>query len=183
MHISKTHHLRSSELYLRIPNEDDLPHVFSASQYEGFTDGMPWSPPKEISETIEPLQKSIKAWQDGRGYSFSILDQNENLFYGRISIRKTKETNRWNIGFWTHPEHQKRGIMTKAVRLILKFGFETLQAKVIEAEYATWNIASEKVLHKNGFEFVKFIEEGFKKNGVWVEEHRVEIYKDQFLQL
>jgi len=178
--ILKSHCIRSSELYLRIPNEDDLPHIFSASHYPGFTDGMPWSPPKHISETMEAFRKGIKAWEEGKGYSFTILDQGERIFYGRISIRKTKEPDRWNIGFWTHPKHQRKGIMTKAVRLILKFGFETLKADVIEAEYATWNKASENVLHKNGFEFVKFIEQGFKKNGEWVEENRVEIYKKKF---
>ena len=37
---------------LRIISKDDIPSAFSASQVEGFTDGMTWSPPESPDEMI-----------------------------------------------------------------------------------------------------------------------------------
>jgi len=169
-------------LRLRIPSKADFPHIFSATRYEGFNDGMLWEPPETEVELIKPLEAGITRWEEGSAYGFTIEEKETNEFLGRISIRKTKEADRWNIGFWTHPKHQGRGIMTAAVSAILKFGFTQFNVKTIEAYYATWNKGSEKVLHRNGLHFVKFIEQGFFKNGKWTAENMVEINREDWLK-
>jgi len=69
--------------------------------------------------------------------------------------------------------------MTEVVKEILHFRFTTLKAIRIEAEYAIWNKASEKILHNNGFQFIRVVEKGLLKNGEWVAENAVAIeYKD-----
>ena len=181
MKIYKDFTLESVNLILRIPSEKDFPHIFSASRHEGFNDGMLWEPPEDYSDLIKPLENNIQAWEEGKGYGFSIDSKVEQRFVGRVSIRETSDTSLWNIGFWTHPDVQNRGIMTEAVSLIIKFGFEQLKAAMIEAEYATWNKASEKVLLNNGFEFVEHIEKGFLKNGKWNAENRMLINRYTWL--
>lgn len=163
--------LETERLKLRIPQAEDIPHVFSASQYDGFTDGMLWEPPESEEQLIESLQNSLQAWNDGSGYAFTIEQKESGAFLGRISIRKTKEEGCWNIGFWTHPAHQGQGIMTEALQAIIDFGFTQLSAAKLEACYALWNKASEQVLRKNGMEFIRYIEKGFLKNGKWEEEN------------
>lgn len=144
---------------------------------------MLWDPPNNKEEMIEPFHNGIEAWEEDRAYSFSIEDIKDQELLGRISIRKTKEKNRWNIGFWTHPKHQKKGVMTKALQVVLEFGFTRLDAEIIEACYALWNKGSEKVLKRNGMTFEKYIEKGFEKNGKWVEENLLAINKDEWLNL
>ena len=173
--IDKTKTITSENLRLRIPSAADFPHIFSATKQKGFNDGMLWDPPTSMEELIEPLQKGIKAWEEGRGYGFTIEDINTAEFLGRISIRETENENVWNVGFWTHPRHQGKGIMTEALSLILHFGFKDLQATSIDACYAIWNKASEKVLTNNGMSFIKYIEKAFKKHGKWVDENMVAI--------
>jgi len=73
--------------------------------------------------------------------------------------------------------------MTEAIRGIIEFGFMNLNAKRIEAEYATWNIASQKVLENNGMQFVSFIEKGFKKNDKWNSENKMAIDKLEWLNV
>ena len=174
--------LSTKNLRLRIPSRTDFPSIFSATRYEGFNDGMLWEPPESEADLVKPLESGILGWENGSGYGFTIEQKKTSKFLGRISIRKTKELDRWNIGFWTHPKHQGKGIMTEAVSAILAFGFNQLDAKIIEADYATWNIASEKVLQKNGFQFVEFLEQGFFKNGKWVAENKVAIKLEDWLQ-
>lgn len=177
MNIPDNFSLESQRLRLRGPQEADIPHIFSASRYEGFTDGMGWEPPEDQSEMLAPFHRAVDAWKAGRGYAFSIDKKDDQQFVGRISIRKTDEAQVWNIGFWTHPEHQGQGYMTEAVRQILDFGFSSLEAIRITAEHALWNKASERVLQKNGFLFVSYIEQGLFKRGKWEPEHRLAIEK------
>lgn len=181
--IPKTYQIKTDRLSLRIPTIEDIPYVFSATRYKGFNDGMPWEPPKNEDELREPLKNNIKAWESGKGYSFTITEKNNNILVGRISIRQTKEKNIWNVGFWTHPASQKKGIMTEALKAILAFGFDKLSATRIEACHALWNKASKTVLEKNGMRFIRYIPKGFKKDGEWVDENLLAIDKIEWKNL
>lgn len=177
MPLATTFTLETERLRLRIPSKADIPHIFAASRVKGFNDGMGWEPPETIEEMNAPLERSLESWKNGNGFSFTIGEKSTGDFLGRISIRKTKEKAIWNIGFFTHPTHQGKGIMSEAVAAILSFGFTKLKASRIEADYALWNKASEKVLQKNGLQFVEFIEKGLFKKGKWVAENKVAIDK------
>lgn len=181
-HIDAGLKLQSTHFYLCQPKESDVPHIFSASRFPGFNDGMLWEPPEQEEQIKASLIRSLTAWADGRGFSFSIYEKLKDTFLGRISIRATPDPTIWNVGFWTHPTQQSKGVMTEALHSILQFGFETLKAQSIEAEYATWNKASERVLSNNGFQFVEHIPQGFQKHGVWVPENKVVITKADWLK-
>lgn len=181
MKFSTTLTLETARLQLRLPSEADIPHVFSATRYPGFNDGMLWDPPEHTDEIAASLVRNRERWEKGEAFSFSIDDKLTSRFVGRISIRPADQSGRWNIGFWTHPESQGRGFMTEAVGAILDFGFRQLEATAIEACYALWNKASERVLHKNGFQFERYIEQGFQKRGEWVAENLVVITVDEWL--
>jgi ribosomal-protein-alanine N-acetyltransferase len=169
--ISKSTILTTDRLLLQFPSLDEVPRVMSATKYEGFNDGMLWEPPETEGPIIKSLHKNRKAWDDGIAYNFSLIEKESKNFIGRISIRQEEEKDVWNVGFWTHPLEQGKGYMSEAVAAVLRFGFEQLNAQRIEACYATWNTASEKVLIKNGMQFIRHIKEGFIKKGKWVEEN------------
>jgi ribosomal-protein-alanine N-acetyltransferase len=169
--------LETERLVLRLPKREDIPHIFSATRYEGFNDGMLWEAPETEEELLAPFERTIPAWYAGN-YSFAFESKTDGTFLGRISIRQTKEKDVWNIGYWTHPLHQGQGYMQEAVRAILQLGFERLQAIRIEACYAPWNKASEKVLVHNGFQFQRYIEKGYQKKGKWVPENEVGISRE-----
>jgi ribosomal-protein-alanine N-acetyltransferase len=52
--------------------------------------------------------------------------------------------------------------MTEALRRVLAFGFEELAASEIDAQCATWNTASRKVMEKSGMMWREQLEQGFK---------------------
>ena len=171
----------TERLVLRIPNESDIPHIFSAAKVPGFTDGMLWNPPKSSDELLETLEQNLKSWRAGTAYNFTIEDKSSGEFLGRISIRENK--NLHSIGFWTHPKHQRKGIMKEALAEILRFGFEDLGLERIEACHALWNIASKKVLQACGMKFVKYLQHSYKKNGKWVEENLMAITLKDWTEL
>jgi ribosomal-protein-alanine N-acetyltransferase len=180
INIDKSFEIETSRFVLRIPNKEDIPFVFSATRYPGFNDGMLWEAPENESELLEPLKRTIRKWEEAIEYTFTIVRKKQNELIGRISIRKTKEENVWETGFWTHPDSQNEGVMTEALAGILQFGFEQLKANKIQACHALWNKASEKVLKRNGMEFEKYLPHGFKKKGEWVAENLLSVGKEKW---
>ncbi len=181
--LSPSYQIQTRRFLLRIPNESDIPFIFSATRYEGFNDGMLWEPPESEAELIEPLKGTLKAWELGEGYSFTIVQKAVEEQVGRISIRRTDQEKLWDVGFWTHPAHQGEGVMSEALAAVLALGFEVLGAHKIQACHAIWNKASEKVLKRNGLTFERFIEQGFQKRGEWVAENLLSIEKQYWLGL
>jgi len=167
--------IKTKRLTLRSRIFDDNAFVFEASRYDGFNDSMPWNQPETIQEMYDRYHLTLTNWIIGIAYSLVIIDNEIDQRVGMISIRKTDRANVWDIGYWTHPEFQNKGLMSEAVKAILEFGFNKLNAISIEAKYAIGNKSSEKVLLKSGMEIIEFIEKGFEKNGEWVKENRVEI--------
>jgi ribosomal-protein-alanine N-acetyltransferase len=49
------------------------------------------------------------------------------------------------------PHYNGQGIVTEAIKLVLEYGFEILNMHSIEAIIDPNNLASERVLQKNGF--------------------------------
>jgi [ribosomal protein S5]-alanine N-acetyltransferase len=168
---------------LRCPTVEDSPHVFSATRYAGFNDGMQWEPPASIDELSEPLAENLRGWEAGEIFAFTIADLSSNNLLGRIGIRNTNRADVWNLGFWMHPEHQGKGYMTASVIAIIEFGFERLGATRIEASYALWNKRSQRVLQKSGLRFIRYIPHAFQKKGYWVEANKMEITKREWLAL
>lgn len=171
--------LSSDNLRLRRISLDDIPFVFSATRFEGFCDGMRWSPPASEEELISPYEANVRAWETGSGYTFTIEYAADSNRVGRIVIRRG-EADIWDIGFWTHPICYGQGYMTEAVAVILRFGFTHLSASEIQASHAIWNRASRRVLEKAGFRFFRHVAEGFQKNGIWVEEELLSITRQQY---
>jgi len=166
---------------MRIPVLADVEVMFSASRYKGFTDGMLWDPPNAKEELIEPVKSTIAAWKNGEAYGFMIENKEGNATIGRISIRPSKKPKRWNVGFWIHPEFQNKGYMKEALKSALEFGFTKLEAIAIEAEYAVWNKASEKVLQNCGMQYESYKEKAFQKHGNWIAENTAVITKAEWI--
>lgn len=49
------------------------------------------------------------------------------------------------------PENQGKGILSEAIKEVVKYGFDVMKLHSIEAIINPENIGSEKVLQKNGF--------------------------------
>ena len=86
---------------------------------------------------------------------------NDGKIVGNISVVKKKDIRKKDseLGYYLDKEFCSRGIMTEAVRQILLLSFKQLDIIRISAYTFAENIASQRVLEKNGF-----IREGIAKN-------------------
>ena len=92
------------------------------------------------------------------------IENNEGINWGitikenpekRLGIighyRSLPEHYRSEIGYMLLPEFKGKGIITEAIHAILIYGFEEMNLHSVEAIIDPDNLASERVLQKNGF--------------------------------
>ena len=76
------------------------------------------------------------------------------------------------IGYWIGEPFRGKGIASEAVKLMTDFGFNELNLRRIYAAVFEFNIASMKVLEKNGYLNEGILKKAVFKNGEVWDEHR-----------
>lgn len=74
------------------------------------------------------------------------------------------------IGYWLSEKYWRKGIMSSAIRGIVKYGFDTFDIVRIYARPFSTNIGSQKVLEKAGFTLEAKLKKALFKNGEIMDE-------------
>jgi [ribosomal protein S5]-alanine N-acetyltransferase len=75
------------------------------------------------------------------------------------------------IGYWLGRAHWNKGIMTEAVKEIVKCGFSELGLRRIQASTFPQSKASMRVLEKAGFKFEGVLRKNIKKGDKYIDEY------------
>jgi RimJ/RimL family protein N-acetyltransferase len=84
------------------------------------------------------------------------------------------------IGYWLGERYWGKGIMTKAVRLMVNYGFANLNIVRLQAGILSNNPASMRVLEKAGFKKEGILKNNIIKNEVILDEHIYGILKSDW---
>lgn len=90
---------------------------------------------------------------------------------GSIGLAHIVPGHKAKIGYWLGEEYWGRGIMTKAVNLLVQYAFEELGLVRVYAGVFTWNKASQAVLKKAGFQLEGIHKKGVRKDGEFMNDH------------
>jgi [ribosomal protein S5]-alanine N-acetyltransferase len=93
-------------------------------------------------------------WKNDINFVFGIFIN--NLFIGTIGLCLYKGD--YNCGYWIGFNYNNKGYTTKALNLLLNWSAYNFNLKNVYAEVCKENIASERVLEKNGFLFLEQLE-------------------------
>jgi len=117
--------------------------------------------------------------QENPQVSFAI--EYEGVFCGMIGLIPQKDVYRLTaeIGYWLGEPFWGKGIITKAAAMVTDYGFNELGLIRIHTGIFEHNIASMKVLEKNGYKKECVFEKSVIKNGEILNEHRYAKLKDQ----
>lgn len=120
------------------------------------------------------LRRQANDWLGDRAYSFLIFSREDDALIGGINLNHVCRgaAQHAQMGYWLAEEHQGLGYMSEAARLVIKYAFQTLKLKRINASCLPDNERSVGLLQRLGFE-----EEGFAKaylqiDGQW-QDHRL----------
>lgn len=111
--------------------------------------------------------------------TFSIDYKGE--FVGVISLVPQGDVYRLNaeIGYWIGEAYWGKGIISKAIPMIVNYGFTQLSLQRVYAHVFEFNKASQKALLKSGFQLDYIAKKAIIKNGIIIDEHRYSIYKPE----
>lgn len=132
----------------------DAQPIFEAIR-ESRADVDPWLPDLgaalSISNVSAYLDRQPAAWASGDAYNFAILDHHTGGLFGGCGLTQIDRRHRFaNMYYWVRTGHTKKGIATRAVRLLARFGCETLALQRIEIVVPVGHAASIRVAEKAG---------------------------------
>ena len=104
---------------------------------------------EEALEYINMINEKI---ENNEAINWAITLKGNPKHIGNIGLfRLQPENHRCEIGYMILPEYKGQGIVTEVIKAVLKYGFNDMNMHSIEAVIDPDNVASERVLQKNGF--------------------------------
>lgn len=127
-----------------------------------------------IPKTVEEAKTELNYWMNifkyNDGIYFGIARKDNNQLIGSVGISGVNRShNRIEASYDLAKDYWNKGVMTKALKEVLKYGFETLSINRIEAYAMPGNIASIKVLQKCGFQYEGNLRQHRYHNGKYVD--------------
>lgn len=117
------------------------------------------------------LRRGRKEAASGNEFTFFIFvpDGERERLAGGITLSNIRRrvAQQVNLGYWMGVDEAGKGVMSRAVAAVLPFVFEELRLHRIHAACLPDNLASRRVLEKNGFREEGYAENYLQIDGVW----------------
>ncbi|WP_324735806.1 GNAT family protein [Thermococcus sp. SY098] len=86
---------------------------------------------------------------------FAVIENRSDSLVGLIGVHKINHKNgHAEIGYFLSKQYWGKGYATEAVELVLEYCFKWLNLRKVYARVYEYNVASQRVLEKNGFKLV-----------------------------
>lgn len=109
-------------------------------------------PAKNLEDALNYLVKISLQQQQNTSVTWAITLKDSNKFVGLICLWNINETeSSAELGYSLHPDYFRMGIMKEAAQQVLKYGFDTLRVKRIDAYTHKDNLASQTLLKRLNF--------------------------------
>lgn len=117
--------------------------------------------------TYFTLEKQAEIARNEHGLAFAIVDGDQlagtitlsNVSFGAFCSA--------NVGYWIDERRNGRGLASRAVAEMVDYAFGPLGLHRLEAGTLVDNVASQRVLAKNGFEQIGLARKYLHINGAW----------------
>jgi len=161
------------KIALRIFREDDAEEFFALTM-ENKDYLKEWLGWLDYTKTVEDTRNNIKERLQGiletGGYPKSVAIIYEGKIAGTIGYNEINRTSKIGIiGYWLASEFQGLGIMTKACKAFINYGFTELGLNRIQIAAATENEKSRAIPERLGF-----TQEGTIRQAEWLYDHYVD---------
>lgn len=144
--------LETERLHLRRIVNEDVNEIFALRSDTQTMKYVPRPLAKNNEDALKHIALIESNIENNIGINWAITYKESPKLLGIIGLYKiTPEHYRAEIGYMLLPGYSKKGIITEAVKDVVKYGFEALKLHSIEAIIDPENLASEKVLQKNNF--------------------------------
>lgn len=132
----------------------------------------------------ERLRRNRREAELGTEYSFLIfrLAPEREMLCGGLTLSniRRRAAMHASLGYWMSVDCAGKGIMSEAVNMILPFVFSHLDLRRLQAACLPGNIASRRVLEKNGFREEGYAENYLQIDGAWQDHVLYALTRDRY---
>lgn len=144
--------LETERLLLRRVDVKDVNEIIALRSNPETMKYIPRPLVKTTEDALEHIAMMDAKIENNEGINWAITQKGNPKLIGVIGHYRIKpEHYRAEIGYMLLPEFSGKGIISEAVKEVVKYGFKGMQLHSIEAVIDPENNASAKVLEKNGF--------------------------------
>jgi len=145
--------LFTDRLHLRKIHIDDIQSLVKYANNRKVSDHILNIPhPYQEPDAVFRIRYVNEGFKKSSRYIFAIILKETEEFIGEISLHLDDKNRMAQLAYWIGEPFWKNGFVTEAIQAILIFGFEKLDLDLIFATCDEENIASIRVLEKNGFQ-------------------------------
>ena len=145
-------------------------YFFEKENREYFERNLPPRPANYFDlEVFKEITRELLREQENHDVYMHLIRDAQGVMVGRINL-SVLENNRKTVelGYRIGENVSNLGYASEAVKLVLEKAFTTYGFNRIIAETATGNLASQRVLLKNGFIFSRVIENDLQIHNEWI---------------
>lgn len=147
--------IECSSFVLRPVNKYDALDMYEYGTDTEVVKFMPWGPFNDLEEVSNVIETVfLNRPERGIPYAYAIEYKKNGKMIGTCDFHSLNIANRsGEIGFCLNRDYWGLGIMTEAVKNVIKFGFEYLNLERIQVCHAEDNTRSQRVIEKAGFRY------------------------------
>jgi ribosomal-protein-alanine N-acetyltransferase len=160
-------------VYLRQPQMSDFAE-WAALRERSRSFLEPWEPIWPADDlTRSAFRRRLKRYAEDQradqAYSFFIFRTDSNVLVGGVTLSNVRRgvAQASSIGYWMGAPYARRGLMSRALRVLIPFSFNNLRLHRLEAACITTNAASIRLLEKSGFQREGYARQYLCINGMW----------------
>jgi ribosomal-protein-alanine N-acetyltransferase len=105
----------------------------------------------DIRQASELIRRERMRYEKGEGLRWGITQQANNIVIGTIGYVFSQHNAQGGLGYDLARPYWRKGIMTEALRLVIRYGFSSLRLNRIQALVIPGNEASVGLLNSLGF--------------------------------
>ncbi|WP_102401783.1 GNAT family N-acetyltransferase [Haloimpatiens massiliensis] len=159
-----------NDIELKLPNKQDAERFYKLidNSREHLKRWLPWViETKSVDDIMSFIEEAQRQYVSDEGFKAIIIFKGK--FAGLIGYYNVdKSRGAVSIGYWLGQEYQGKGIMTKALKVFLDYGFKEMELNKIEITIAEENLKSRALPKKYGF-----TEEGIIRDAEWLNDRYV----------
>lgn len=178
-------YLKTERMIIRPYEMQDAEAVYKVVNRKEIYDTTLMIPHPYPKENIEPWINFTRRNIDyGISYELGIFDKVSGLYIGNIGLASvSKQNNNAELAYFIGPNQWGLGYATEAVDVILHFGFNQLGLERIVGRCMACNLASKRVMEKNGLLLEGLARHEIRKEGKYIDVFRLAIlsadYRDK----
>ena len=144
--------LRDDRIVLRPPAPSDVEAITAAVQDPDIPRFTMVPAPYTAADAVTFVGRTVSAWRSGGDASFVIVDRGTGTLLGAIGLHQIDEAaGTAQVGYWVDAAARRRGVATRALRLVAGWALAELGLARVVALVFTDNRWSQRVVERVGF--------------------------------